>query len=56
LQGFNPNKPVPPPGPAIPPSPSVDLPPLVPIPTGKNCNLNIWRDASGKVINVVKVK
>ncbi len=36
--------------------PDPDLPPLEPIPTGTKCNLNIWRDANGNIINVVKVK
>ena len=62
LATFDPSDPFPgeklPPAQPVAPAPSLDLPPLVPIPlpSGKICNLNIWRDASGKVINVIKVK
>jgi RHS repeat-associated protein len=60
---FDPSNPFPgeslPPAQPLAPSSSLDLPPLVPIPLssgGKSCNLNIWRDASGNIIDVIKVK
>jgi len=59
---FDPRNPFPgeslPPAQPVTPSPSLDLPPLVPIPlpSDKSCRLNIWRDASGNIINVIKVK